>query len=169
MLVNFRGPAHTFPYFSASDVIAHRVAAGALAGKIVLVGASAFGLGDRLSTPVGADFPGVEVHANAIDTILSGDFIHTSKTPVLPGWLAALIMCLAITAAVAWLPVSSACASMAGVIFGYLIIAQYLLVADGLVLAVVFPIVATFITHAALTSYRLYLTEQRLLATDGQN
>ena len=79
MLVNFRGPAHTFPYFSVSDVIAHRIPAQALAGKIVLVGASALGVGDRWSTPMGADFPGVEIHANAIDNILTGDFIQRSE------------------------------------------------------------------------------------------
>jgi len=75
MLVNFRGPAHTFPYYSISDLIAHRVPADALANKIVLVGASAMGVGDRWSTPMGANFPGVEIHANAIDNILTGDFI----------------------------------------------------------------------------------------------
>src|SRR5208337_2286789 len=53
MLVNFRGPPHTFPYYPVSDVIAHRVPAQALAGKIVLVGASALGVGDRWSTPMG--------------------------------------------------------------------------------------------------------------------
>jgi adenylate cyclase len=86
MQVNFRGPAHTFPYYSASDVIAHRVAAAALSNKIVLVGASATGLGDVWPTPMGY-FPGVEIHANAIDNILGGD-LSTALTslPAKSGW-----------------------------------------------------------------------------------
>jgi hypothetical protein len=50
---------------------------------------------------------------------------------------------------------------MAGMIFGYVALAQYLLAADSLFVGVLFPIFATFITYAGLTSYRLYLTEER--------
>jgi adenylate cyclase len=161
MVVNFRGPAHTFPYYSASDVIARRVAPQALANKIVLVGASAFGVGDRLSTPMGADFPGVEIHANAIDNILTGDFIERSGTTARLEWVAALIMGLLVTAAVAYLSVSWSAVALVAMIFGYVALAQYLLVGDGLLVGVLFPIATVFITYAALTSYRLYLTEER--------
>ena len=161
MLVNFRGPAHTFTYYSASDVIAHRVADSALANKIVLVGASAFGVGDKLSTPMGADFPGVEIHANAIDNILTGDFIQRSEVTDFLEWVAALVMGVMVSAAVAYLSASWSGVALAGMIFGYFALAQYLLIADGLLLGVLFPIATTFITYAGLTSYRLYLTEER--------
>jgi adenylate cyclase len=161
MLVNFRGPARTFPYYSASDVIAHRVPDWALADKIVLVGATAFGVGDRLSTPMGADFPGVEVHANAIDNILSGDFIQRSDLTVFLELMAALLMGVAISAAVAYLPASWSALTCAAMICGYFGVAQYLLVNDGLLVGVLFPMLTTFVTYAGLTSYRLYLTEER--------
>ncbi|SRR5579875_172886 len=161
MLVNFRGPAHTFPYFSASDVIAHRIPPAALANKIVLVGATAFGLGDKLSTPMGADFPGVEVHANAIDNILAGDFIQRSEMTLFLECVAALLMGVMISAAVAYLPASCSCAALIGMIVGYCALVQYLLVTDGLLVGVLLPVASTFITYAGLTSYRLYLTEAR--------
>jgi adenylate cyclase len=161
MLVNFRGPAHTFPYYSVSDVIAHRVAPEDLANKIVLVGALAVGLGDKTSTPMGADFPGVEIHANAIDNILTGDFIQKSDLTDVLEWGAALFRGIVVSAAVAYLSVSWLSAAMGGMIFGYVALAQYLLVAEGLFLGLLFPVLATFITYAGLTSYRLYLTEER--------
>lgn len=46
MLINFRGPAKTFPTYSAADIIGHRVQPRDLQGKIVLVGVTARGLGD---------------------------------------------------------------------------------------------------------------------------
>jgi len=162
MLVNFRGPAHTFPYYSISDVIARRVPAQALAGKIALVGASAVGVGDRWSTPMGADFPGVEVHANAIDNILSGDFIQRSDVTAGMERLAAAVMGVGVAASVAVLSAPWAALVATALIVGYYGLAQYLLVAHGLLLGVLFPIVIVFITYAALTSYRHFGCEREM-------
>ena len=49
---------------------------GTFKDKIVLVGASATGIGDLRGTPFGGlDFPGTEIHANVIDNILNQQFI----------------------------------------------------------------------------------------------
>ena len=78
-LVPYRGPGGaqggSFRYIPASDVLDGRLAAGELAGKIVLVGASAPGLQDLRSTPVSAIYPGVEVHASMISGLLDGRFL----------------------------------------------------------------------------------------------
>ena len=160
MLVNFRGPAHTFPYYSVADVIGHRVVAKALANKIVLVGASALGLGDRLSSPMGAEFPGVELHANAIDNILTGDFIQRSQVTAGLELLAATVMVIAVSAAVAFLGPSMSLAVVAALIASYFGLAQYLLIADGILIGIIFPIVTTFIAYALLTSYRHVVCER---------
>jgi adenylate cyclase len=47
----------------------------AVAGQIVLVGTSAAGLHDIRATPLDAAIPGVEIHAQAIEQILAGDFL----------------------------------------------------------------------------------------------
>ena len=160
MFVNFRGPANTFPYFSVSDVISNRVPATALAGKIALVGATALGVGDRWSTPMGANFPGVEIQANAIDNILTGDFIERTSLTMGLERLSVIPMGLAMAAATAWL--SALGAAMVAVILcaGYFAFAQYLLIHDGLLLGVLFPISVTFITYAVLAGF-LYWTEGR--------
>lgn len=70
-LVPFRGKARSFPYIPATDVINRRVDAEQLAGAIVLIGTSAWGLGDLKATPLSAEYPGVEVHANLLNGILN--------------------------------------------------------------------------------------------------
>ncbi len=69
-LVPYRGPSYSFPYVSVADVLHDRVAPEKLKGKIVLIGTSAPGLLDLRSAPVGATYPGVEVHASMIAGIM---------------------------------------------------------------------------------------------------
>ncbi|MGA8073465.1 MAG: adenylate/guanylate cyclase domain-containing protein [Candidatus Acidiferrales bacterium] len=77
MMINYQGPPRTYPYVSFADVVQHRFSAGEFRDKIVLVGASATGIGDLRATPFGGvDFPGVEIHANVIDDILNRHFLR---------------------------------------------------------------------------------------------
>ena len=71
-LVPYRGPKDSFPYVSLADVYFDRVKVEQLQGKIALVGATAPGLLDLRATPVGENYPGVEVHANLIAGMLDG-------------------------------------------------------------------------------------------------
>lgn len=73
--ISYAGPPGHYPRVSFNDVLADRFPSGNLRGKIVLVGATAVGLGDVLSTPVSGNrkpMPGVEVIANEIDTLKNG-------------------------------------------------------------------------------------------------
>lgn len=63
-----------FRYVSAADVLAGAVPSALLKGAIVLVGTTAPGLNDIRATPVNAEYPGVEVHANLIKSMLDGRF-----------------------------------------------------------------------------------------------
>ena len=78
-LIPYRGSKHSFPYIPLADVVKDRIEPAALKGKIVLVGASAHGLYDLRSTPVGSVFPGVEIHANLIAGMLGSTI---KETPV---------------------------------------------------------------------------------------
>jgi adenylate cyclase len=74
--INYHGPRFTYPYYSVADVVQKKAPAGTFKDKIVLVGASAIGIGDLRSTPyTGNDYPGVEIHANVIDNILHDNFL----------------------------------------------------------------------------------------------
>ena len=101
--VHFRGPRHTFPYYSASDILEGTVPAENLRDKIILIGSTAAGLYDMYATPLDSHFPGVEVNATLIDNILKGDLIAE------PHWLSkwelrlTLAAGLLTTALVCWL------------------------------------------------------------------
>ena len=72
MLIDYQGGVGTYPYVSIADVVQHKFPPGTFKGKIVLVGASATGIGDLRSTPFGGiNYPGVEIHANVIDNLLN--------------------------------------------------------------------------------------------------
>jgi adenylate cyclase len=57
-------------YIAARDLLAGRVAPQRLAGRVVLIGTSAAALADIKPTPLGMLMPGVEVHAQLLETVL---------------------------------------------------------------------------------------------------
>jgi adenylate cyclase len=75
VLIPFRGPAGSFPYISATDVLNDNLTAEQkeqLVNSLVLVGTkSSVGLFDLRPTPMQSAYPGVEVHANILDALLS--------------------------------------------------------------------------------------------------
>jgi len=105
LTINYAGPADTFPHISLYDVVtAYR--AGNVAqlekwfkGKAVLVGPDV-NLEDRHATPFYTAFTlsktwrtaGVEVHANALNTLLTGDFLQPA-----PEWIHILALAFAAT------------------------------------------------------------------------
>jgi adenylate cyclase len=75
-LVPYRGPQGSFPYLSAADVLADRVAPERLKDRIVLVGTTAPGLMDLRATPVAQVYPGVEIHANLVAGLLGATLMQ---------------------------------------------------------------------------------------------
>ena len=155
MLVNFRGPEGTFQHLSFTDILNHRVPAADLAGQIVLVGATARGAGDRFVTPKGGDFPGVEIHANAIDNILSNDVIVRStddKVERVLGLVLGLLMVLAASF------LSANLTAMAAVILGgsYTLIARHLLWDDHQLIGIVYPLLMLASTYVVTAGFRYY-------------
>jgi adenylate cyclase len=164
MLVNFRRLSDPFPYYSISDIINHKIAPEKLAGKIVLVGATAHGLGDRGVTPVNPDMPRVEIHANAIDNIIQGDFFRRSTEGQEISLGAGLVIGILMSLGVAWLPAMSSAAVGVLLLVGYFFYVQQRLVRDGLVIGVVFPLLAPVFIYTFLAGYarmHRYIIERR--------
>jgi adenylate cyclase len=82
-LIPYRGYQASFPYISITDVLNDRVPKERLAGKVAVVGTTAPGLMDLRATPVGAAYPGVEIHANLIAGMLDDAIKH--KPPYILG------------------------------------------------------------------------------------
>ncbi|MBV5321767.1 MAG: adenylate/guanylate cyclase domain-containing protein [Sulfuricurvum sp.] len=75
MYLNHRGPAKTFHYLSASDIVKNRFDPKAVEGKYVLVGTSAYGLMDLRNNPFDNIIPGIEIHATVIDNLINQDML----------------------------------------------------------------------------------------------
>jgi len=73
--LRFRGPAKTYPYISAADVLDGKISQDIFDRKIVFVGSSAEGLKDIHTTPFDRRLSGVEVHATMTGALLDHDFI----------------------------------------------------------------------------------------------
>src|SRR4029453_1837948 len=59
-------------YVPAINVLEKNVAPDMIAGKLVLIGTSAVGLNDIKTTPVSRAMPGVEIHAQVLESALTG-------------------------------------------------------------------------------------------------
>ena len=73
---------NSIPVLSAMDVLSDRWNAGIVRGKAVLIGAVSPLEGDQFFTPVSANgrpMPGVLVHANLVNTLMSGSFLNQSS------------------------------------------------------------------------------------------
>lgn len=95
--VSYRGPAKTFPTIPAADILAGKAPAGAFRGRLVFVGVTETGVGDVQATPFGTEIPGVEVHANVADNLLTGSYIQDSGFLVGVSLLALALLALGVT------------------------------------------------------------------------
>ena len=96
-------PGHNLMPFvtvSAGDILAGR-SAGLLRGKTILLGFGSIEVSDRLMTPVSDQLPmpGVEINANAVDTLLSGRALEHIGLP------AQLALVVLVSIAFLWLVV----------------------------------------------------------------
>jgi adenylate cyclase len=81
ILIPYKGQAKSFNYYSATDVLNNKVNEQQLAGTVAFIGTSAIGLADLRATPVGLQYPGVEVHANIFEGLM-----HPELLPSEPSW-----------------------------------------------------------------------------------
>ncbi len=142
LIVNFRGPGRHFKYISAADILNSHFDAKEIAGKFVLVGTSAVGLFDLRSIPFDSVIAGIEVHANALDNILGGDFLHEPSEAVVYDlliiWSIVFVLIFLFSFVNAWLLLPVAIA----VLFALFEIFFHTLFALGIVLNLLFPILA---------------------------
>ncbi len=89
ILLRYFGRSYTFRYVSAAEVLNAQSldALPQLKDKAVIVGTSALGLYDLRATPLQAVFPGVEVQASMLQTLINDDYAF----PIVPDWEDALI------------------------------------------------------------------------------
>ena len=158
-----------FAVDSFYDVLTGKIPAAKYADKIVIIGATAAGVGTQFAVPGNPALSPAETIAHITSSILSGHFL------VQPGWgLWATLGVLLLVGAyvVAILPRLSAAmaALMTGLLFVALLGAEFgLLSGSALWLKLVFPATLLLIGHLALTTKRFLMTEADKLKTDEES
>jgi adenylate cyclase len=92
--------AHHDPliYLPAVDVLDGSAPLDKIKGKLVLIGTSAVGLHDIKTTPVSAAMPGVEVHAQVLESLLTGAAVSQPNYAIAVEFFAAMILGLLVIA-----------------------------------------------------------------------
>jgi adenylate cyclase len=85
-------------YVPVMNVLEKTVAPEMIAGKLVLIGTSAVGLNDIKTTPVSQNMPGVEIHAQILESALSGAVISQPIYGVFIEFVAAMLFGLLVIA-----------------------------------------------------------------------
>jgi adenylate cyclase len=85
-------------YVSAVDVLDNRVPQDKIAGKLVLIGTSSVGLNDIKTTPVSPAMPGVEIHAQVLESALTAAVVQQPNYGIALEFFGALLLGLLVIA-----------------------------------------------------------------------
>ncbi len=99
--IHYDGPEGYFRRVSLARVLDGRAPASSFAGKVVVLGVTAQGAGDRFYTPfsAGLGMSGIEIHANIFSTLLDGAYQSPLSSPL---ELMSLFAIAALVATAAW-------------------------------------------------------------------
>jgi adenylate cyclase len=146
-------------FVSALDVIEGRVGPEKLRGKLALVGTSAVGLYDLRATPLDRVRPGVDIHAEVIDNILTRSLL------VRPHYAVGAEIVLALAVGLVMVIFAPMVGAIPMFILGALIAAGllggswYLFQAHRMLIDVVYPLASSLVVFGALT-FTNYLREE---------
>lgn len=160
VMVNYRGASKTFPHLSATDILHGRVSADQIRDKLVIVGVTAIGVYDLRVTPFDTDFPGVEINANLMDSILSQDFLYQPALVKVYDILAILILGALLGLTLPIVNVITGFVTALGLLAGYILFCLYLFAIQGLVINTIYPLITILLIYISITAYR-YFGEER--------
>lgn len=153
------GTRSPFPSTSYADILRGRVDPLRFAGKMVLIGATAPGLFDAKSAPGAPVIYGIEIHANALNNLLKGNFFETGATRG-----AGFLFLLALFAFGSWLLMSRSSTFVGGatavaVMVGYYYLCQ-LAFDRHVLLPYASPIAGFLATYFIALIYRLFIADR---------
>jgi adenylate cyclase len=154
---NARDPAR---YVSAVDVLDGRVDPDRIRGKLVLIGTSAIGLLDTKTTPVSAVMPGVEVHAQILESVLTNALLTYPYYAIGAELIAAVVLGLAIIIAAPMLPAAIVIVLGVALIGGLIGASLYFFMFHNLLIDFTYPLMSSWLIYLVLTFVN-YFREQR--------
>lgn len=163
------GEASAFPVDSFYDVLEGKIPASKYQGKIVLIGATAVGVGDTMVTPIDSNMAPVLTLAHSVSSILNEDFF-TEPEWSLPA-IAGTTLFIAIYIILILPRIKAGISALITLIllFG-LFVTHYIFMTDsGLWLKLVNPSILLIAGHLLLTTKRYLSTEKGKLALDAES
>ena len=100
--ISYYGPRHTIRTVSAAALIDGNVDKEAIAGRIVVLGATATGAGDFFPTPFDSLMPGVEIIATAITHLLAADGIVRDRLVRIIEAITTILLPMLLVGLLAW-------------------------------------------------------------------
>ncbi|MEJ8474240.1 CHASE2 domain-containing protein [Roseibium algae] len=158
--LNYYGPQGTVTTLSAKSLFDGLARVGDLSGRLVVLGVTATGVGDRFGTPFDQVLPGVEIQATGIANLLDGSALIRNRTVRSVDVTAALLITGLGILAVAVLPLANASLAFIGLLVGWLM-AITILFGQGYWFSGALPIVASLPPVVALVILRQVLDRYR--------
>ena len=161
-----RDGRQAFQVDSFYDVLTGKIPAAKYADKIVLIGATAAGVGSTSVTPVSPAMAPVVTLAHSVSSILQEHFF---VAPAWAYWVELLLILLVAAYLIALLPRLKASAALAisGGAFAALLILQFAsIVSGGVWMQLMLPATLLLVGHAALVSKRFIVTEAAKVKSD---
>ena len=158
-----------FQVDSFFDVLSGKIPASNYTDKIVLIGATATGVGTPSATPVGNAMPPVEILAHTVSSILSEHFF---VSPPSADWATFAIFLMVAAYLIIALPRLSAGkgAMITGVLLAALLLTEFgLMLTAGLWLQLMLPATLLLLGHACLTTKRFLVTEAGKQKSDTES
>jgi adenylate cyclase len=146
-------------YVSAKDVLEGTVALDRIAGKLILIGTSAVGLLDIKTTPVDPAMPGVEIHAQLLEAVLTGSILSYPGYAIGAELIAAFLVGIAIVILAPMIGALPLLILGAGVGAGLAALSWMVFQQQNILIDVTFPLMSSFGVYAALVFVN-YLREQ---------
>src|SRR5271163_3168984 len=147
-------------YVSAKDVLQDRLEPDRLRGKLVLIGTSAIGLLDVKTTPLDPAIPGVEVHAQILESVLTKTILVNPNYAIGAELIGAVLFGLAIIIAAPMLSATVVVLLGALLIAGLIGLSLYLFVAHNLLIDFTYPLISSWLIYLVLTFVN-YFREQK--------
>jgi len=147
-------------FVSAKDVLQGNVPPDRMRGRLVLIGTSAIGLLDLKTTPVEAAMPGVEVHAEILESVLTKSLLVNPNYAIGAELLVALLFGLAIIVAAPMLSATVVVLLGAALIAGLIGLSLYFFIEDNLLIDFTYPLISSWLIYLVLTFVN-YFREQK--------
>lgn len=140
LALHFYGPRGSVRTIGAQQVLHDPAVAASLAGRVVLVGATVIGSGDRFPTPFDAALPGIEVLATGVGNLLAGDALRRTQAVRRVDAAAAIVLPVLAVGASALPGFASGLLAAGALLAGWCLAAYVALAGAGVWLAVALPL-----------------------------